>query len=812
MASFRGTPGINDAFGHPGIEPRWTNGQKEGVGTAYSADSPVWFTLSGGYLTEVYFPTIDQPQIRDLQYLVTDGETFFHDEQRGLDAKIERCTPHALGYRITNFDREGRYRLVKEIISSPHHPCVLIKTRLEGDEKLLDRLKIYALCAPHLAVGGWGNNAHVVEVGGRALLAAEKKGIWLVLGATVPFSRLSCGFVGASDGWTDLASGFKMDWEFDHALNGNVALTGELGLDGQREFTLCLAFGNGLQAAASALFQALGEPFERHRDKFVEQWLRPCNHLLPLDEVSKDKGQLYHGSYSLLLSHEDKTFAGAFIASLSIPWGGSKGDADRGGYHLVWTRDMVSTATGMLAAGDTITPRRALIYLAASQHPDGGFAQNFWLNGTPYWSGVQLDEVAFPILLAWRIKSAGIPPEFDPYPMVLAAASYLVRNGPATGQERWEEASGYSPSTLASNIAALICAADFASERGDHATAQLLGEYADFLEAHLEPWLVTTQGTLLPDVPRHYIRILPVDVKDSHPSEDPNRGVLRLANRPPGKRSDFPAHEIVDAGFLELVRYGIRPADDPIIRDSLRVVDAVLKVDTPLGPAWRRYNHDGYGQRADGGPYEGSGQGRAWPLLTGERAHYEFAAGRDVGHLIAAMERFAGSTGLLPEQVWDEEDRPKLRLRRGGPTGAARPLMWAHAEYLKLLRTVHDGKVFDLVPIVAERYLSRKSRCKSTLEIWKPNRQSPTVNIGQVLRIQTLAPFRLHFTLDDWQAAADGDSVATALGVHYFDIQIKPGQAAPIRFTFFWSQEERWEGRDYAVAVTQPGRSDSHRL
>jgi glucoamylase len=799
VASFRGT---NDAFGHPGIEPRWTNGNKDGVGTAYSADSRVWFTLANGYLTEAYFPTIDRPQIRDLQYLVTDGETFFHDEKRGMETRTEQCAPHTPSYRITNASRDGRYRVIKEVIVAPHQPCVLTQTRLEGDDKTLDRLHLYALCAPHLDVGGWGNNAYVVEIGGRPLLAAEKNGIWLVIGATIPFSRLSCGYVGASDGWTDLAHDFKMDWQFDRALDGNVALTGELDLKGRREFTLGLAFGHGIHHAASALFQSLGESFETHREKFSAEWDRPARRLLPLDGVSTDGGRLYRGSYSLLLSHEDKTFSGGFIASLSIPWGGAKGDADQGGYHLVWTRDMVSTATGLLAAGDKTTPLRALIYLAASQHPDGGFPQNFWLNGDPYWRGVQLDEVAFPILLAWRLKEAGTLAQFDPYSMVLGAASYLVRLGPATEQERWEEVSGYSPSTLASNIVALLCAADFAKERGDPATAQFLGEYADFLEAHLEGWMVTTAGTLLADAPRHYIRIHPVDIRDPHPNEDPNQGMLRLANRPPGTRSEFPAREIVDAGFLELVRYGVRRPDDPIIVDSLRVVDALLKVDTPFGPTWRRYNHDGYGQRADGGPYVGFGQGRAWPLLTGERAHYEFAAGRDVTALIRALESFAGSTGLLPEQVWDEADRPDSWLSRGGSTGAARPLMWAHAEYLKLLRTVHDGKVFDLVPLVADRYLTG-ARKKSALEIWKPSRQPASIRPGQVLRVQVAAPFRLHFTMNEWQTAADVDSVATSIGIHYVDVKVPRGQTAPIRFTLLWTEGNRWEGRDYEVEVAR---------
>lgn len=262
------------------------------------------------------------------------------------------------------------------------------------------------------------------------------------------------------------------------------------------------------------------------------------------------------------------------------------------------------------------------------------------------WRGVQRDEVAFPILLAWRLHSmqepdgSGALKEFDPYPMVMRAAGYLIKKGPATPQERWEENSGYSSSTLASNIAALTCAARYARERADEITASYIQEYADFLECHVESWTVTTQGTLVPGSTRHYIRSHPVSVDAVQPDEDPNNGVLHIANRPPGEQTDFPAKEIVDAGFLELVRYGIRKAADPRIEDSLKVVDAVLKADLSGGPCWHRYNHDGYGQRADGGPYDGWGTGRVWPLLTGERGHYELAAGHVVKPFIQAGERF----------------------------------------------------------------------------------------------------------------------------------------------------------------------------
>ena len=286
------------------------------------------------------------------------------------------------------------------------------------------------------------------------------------------------------------------------------------------------------------------------------------------------------------------------------------------------------------------------------------------------------------------------------------------------------------------------------------------------------------------------------------PAEDPNSGLLKIANLAPGTNNSFPAKEIVDAGFLELVRYGIRKPDDPVIVDSLKVVDAVLKVNTPVGPVWHRYNHDGYGQREDGGPYVGWGKGRAWPLLTGERAHFELAAGRDIKPFIRAIERFASATGLLPEQVWDEQDKPKSHMFLGRPTGSAMPLMWAHAEYVKLLRSASDGHVFDLIPEVANRYLGDRKACQ-LFEIWKPNRQVRVVKRGYTLRVQVPASFRLHWTGDEWRTVNDTASAATTFGVEFVDIPITAAQRAPIRFTFFWPESNSWEGRDYLVEVGQ---------
>jgi glucoamylase len=256
----------------------------------------------------------------------------------------------------------------------------------------------------------------------------------------------------------------------------------------------------------------------------------------------------------------------------------------------------------------------------------------------------------------------------------------------------------------------------------------------------------------------------------------------------------------VDAGFLELVRYGIRKPDDPDIVHSLEVIDKVLKVDTPYGPCWRRYNHDGYGQREDGGPYLGWGRGRAWPLLTGERGHYELAAGRSAEPYIRALERFASRTGMLPEQVWDESDRSRLHLYLGRPTGAAMPLAWAHAEYLKLLRSAHDGMVFDRIPAVADRYLDDSKRYK-LLEIWKLNRQPRFVKIGYTLRVQAHEPFRLRWTGDEWETTRIVLSTPTALGIEFADIPVPESQRAPVRFTFFWTGRGGWDTKDYEVAV-----------
>jgi glucoamylase len=793
----------NPAPGGPGITPKWTFGAKDAVGTAYSVSSRVWYTLYAGVITEVYYPTIDTPQIRDTQFMVSDGETFFHDERRNMKTQIDCMGSAALGFKITNSDLDGRYWIEKTIIGDPHLPCLLVHTKITIAPEWEGRLHFYVLCAPHLQIGGWHNNAHVVETRGRGLLIAHRDDVYLVVGTSVPTRKLSVGYVGVNDGWTDLAHNLQMDWEYTSAINGNVAMMAELDLSRTTEFTLALGFGHTLHNAVSTAAQSLAIPFEHHLQTFEEQWQRTGKRMSLAPKISQFDSFLFARCVNLLLANEDKLYPGAMIASLSIPWGEDKSDDDLGGYHLVWTRDMVNCASALLAVGDSLTPLRALIYLAITQREDGGFYQNFWIDGSPYWRGIQLDEVAFPIILAWRLWKSNALANFDPYITVTRACGYLIREGPATMQDRWEEAGGYSPSTLAATIAGLICAADFIEARGDSHTAEFVRIYSDFLESHVEKWTVTNEGSLVPGIKRHYIRINPaVSASGSTGDEDPDKGELVLANQKPGDRYQYPANQIVDAGFLELVKFGVRRADDPLVVDSLKVIDAVLKVDAPGGPCWRRYNHDGYGQRDDGTGYDKWGVGRAWPLLTLERAIYELAAGHDAAPYVRAVENFTSGIGLIPEQIWDAADIPAEHMYFGKPTGAAIPLMWAHAEFVKLLRSIVDQKVFERIEPVAERYgkvFAEQQPCK--VEVWKVNRQVRSIDAGVLLRVQQWAPFSLHWSADNWTTVNDTASTPTSLGIEYADIQVAVTQNSPLRFTFFWPQENRWQGENYVVEV-----------
>ena len=472
------------------------------------------------------------------------------------------------------------------------------------------------------------------------------------MGCSAGFSRRSVGYVGASDGWQDLMKNFKMDWEFRMASQGNIALTGEIVPQDGEPFTIAIAFGRSCQSTVAKLLQSLAEPFEVHREAYVRQWQRTV--VKPKSDFSEhtsDGGHIYRLSRCILLAHEDKIFQGALVASMSIPWGETKNDDDLGGYHLVWTRDLAQSATALLASGQTGTPLRALIWLAAIQETDGSFPQNSWIDGNAYWSGLQLDEIAAPILLAWRLQSEGATLGlFDPCVMIFRAAgvSHPARTGDRPGT-LGGKCGLFAFDTRHGDRQPGLC-------RGVRQTATMKRTRRISFWCMLTGWLRTSKnGPSPPRVNwsrafrRHYIRINPTDPETPDPHADPNTTVLAVANG----GGLHPARNIVGGDFLHLVRLGIRAANDPIVRDSIAVIDRVLKRDLPQGPCWRRYNHDGYGQKDDGGAFDGTGVGRAWPILTGERGHYELAAGRDPMPFIAAMEKFANEGGMISEQLWD---------------------------------------------------------------------------------------------------------------------------------------------------------------
>jgi glucoamylase len=384
--------------------------------------------------------------------------------------------------------------------------------------------------------------------------------------------------------------------------------------------------------------------------------------------------------------------------------------------------------------------------------------------------------------------------------MVRGAASFIVQNGPVTQQDRWEEDGGYSPFTLAVEVAALLAAADVAEAVGNPVAAAYLRETADAWNDNIERWTYAIDGELARrvGVEGYYVRIAP----ETDGAASPLQGYVPIKNRAPNE-SSAQATQVISPDSLALVRFGLRAPDDPKIVNTIKVIDQVLRATLPQGPCWYRYNGDGYGEHENGSPFDGTGIGRPWPLLAGERAHYELAAGRpDVADaLMRVMEAStAGAGRLIPEQVWDSVDLPELELFKGKPTGSACPLVWAHAEYIKLRRSLREGRIFDQPRQTVQRYLVEKRRCQHFL--WIFNNKVRTLPCGKILRIALLSPAVVHWSLDNWKTAFDTHTRDTSLGVHVVDLPTeKMPTNRPIVFTFRWEPEGRWEGVNYSVVV-----------
>ncbi len=756
--------------------------------------SRLWFTIGGGIVNEVYYPRVDIPQIRDLGFLVADGKGFWVEVKRLWQYTVELLAPGIPAVRVVH--RHDRFELMLQVLPCVERDALLIDVALAGDEDL----RPYVLLAPHLGGTGMGNQAEVANHGGRRLLWAQQGPFALALAAISDaqrdaFGRASAGYVGASDGWQDFARNGAMTWEYGSAGPGNVALMGEL----PRASTLALAFGSSPESAATLALTALFEPFERLRDRHIAQWQDWYSRSRPplecLAGLSSICAEQFHISKMVLRAHQDKTYPGAMVASLSIPWGNTK--EEREGYHLVWPRDLVECAGALLAVGAVREAGNTLRYLCATQLADGHWNQNQWLGGTPYWTGVQLDETALPVLLAALLAECDVRERTEVADMVRRALSYIVRHGPASDQDRWEESAGLNTFTLTACIAALVSGAQYLAPDA----RDLALEFADYWNSRLEEWIAVRDTPLAQrfGIPGYFVRVAPAQVIGDRAAFDCVQSIKNHTSDP-----GLPAAGQFGVDFLQLVRFGLRRCDDPMIAGSVLLADAFLKVDTPFGPCWRRYYGDGYGEHDDGSAYDGTGSGRPWPLLTGERGHYEIACGKDPLPFLEAMARMASPGGMLPEQVWDAAPVPHQGLSAGRPTGSAMPLAWTHAEYLKLVASRALGRPFDRPEPVWQRY--RGVRCRAKRAIWCEHAPIRELAAGMSLVLALRAPASVRFGFNDWQDAVELPTAANSLGLHVLYIDTaRLGARQRVDFTFRYTAQDRWIGVDYHIEVKPAG-------
>jgi glucoamylase len=764
--------------------PTWAPARKDIVGASLGS-SRLWFTLAQGIVTEVYYPRIDIPQIKDLGFIVADDQGFWVELRRLGGYTITLPAPGVPAATVVH--RHPRFTFTLEVCPSERRDTLLLRYRLEGDANL----KPYALLSARLGDDADSNMAYVSTHDGRGVLWAEQGPFALALSAMGPdgadaFLRRSVGCLEVSDGWQDFNRNGRMTWDYDEAGPGSVSLMGEIAPQGR----LALGFAATKEAAATLSVSALLDDFDEEWDAHTQawrEWLGQCRGAAFGGQIN-DRLAL---SAAVLKVHQDRTYRGAAVASLSVPWGDTS--TSRGGYHLVWPRDLVETAGALVAMESYRDARDVLRYLIATQHEDGHWFQNQWLGGRPFWQGLQLDEAAFPILLASLLAGREALDSIPVKDMITRAVGFVARTGPSTCQDRWEEDAGLNMFTLAVAIAALVEGADYL----DGAAKAHALRVADYWNAKLEDWAFV-RGTPFAEqvgVDGYFIRTVPLDALGGESAFDEAVMIKNLDHNP-----NLPASGQVSTDCLQLVRYGLREADDPSITDSIKVIDHLLKTDTPSGPVWHRYNEDGYGEHDDGTGFNGTGRGRGWPLLTGERGHYALCAGEDATVYLDAMMAMSSPLGLIPEQVWDTAPIPAHDLVPGKPSGSAMPLVWAHAEFAKLCHSLAAGRPVDRPAATWARY--RGVRPKIDYDIWGPSYRPKHIAAGHALYVAMTAPARIHFGTNGWQGIKDIDTEDTGLGVHVAKLPtntLRPGDS--IQFTFFWPESGTWEGRDFEVSI-----------
>jgi len=665
-----------------GGDAHWPTAAKNGFGTSTTLASKIWFTLANGVMTEVFFPTLDVPNVQMLQlHIATGGRV--ETETDDTFHRLEVPNPSSLTFRQVNSAKSGQYTITKTYITDPRSSTVLID--LNFDSKAPAQLSVYydpSLNNSGMHDSAWTENDALVAIDGNKA------------SALIP----SCGFA-----------------EVTGRATGNVIQSGTLK---QNQCTLALGFGSTVAQAVSTARASLARGFQATRLEYEAGW---ASYVSRLPHVTKHQQQ-FNMAAMVLAGLEDKTFRGAVIASPSTPWGGgpNANEPTVSGYHAVWSRDLYHVATAFDAMGDRATANRLLDYLFnVQQKSDGSFPQNSWVDGRPIGGGLQMDQLALPLVLAYQLERSDRRTWLK---HVKPAADFIVQHGPGTGQDRWEEKPGYSPATIAAEIAGLVCAAEIARINGDLIGKEYL-KTADNWARNVERWTVTKSE----HDSGYYLRITENDNPNDSATMEINSSSRVVDER-----------RILDAGFLELVRLGIKDPRDRLVVESLKLIDQLIKVETPAGDAWYRYNHDAYGETPTGANYDGrNGVGRLWTLLTGERGEYELAAGdaRSARKRLDTLAAFANDGLMIPEQVWDQNG-PGFRVGTG--TGSATPLAWSMAQFIRLAMSIEKGKNLETPRVVVERYISpakaqrRKEGRKETVNL--------TLRLS--LRLCAFAPLR----------------------------------------------------------------------
>jgi glucoamylase len=700
------------APGAPGDIHVWAPADKHGFGTAYQLVSKAWFTLRQGSLSEVYYPNLSTPSFRGLQFAVADGEGLLQretvdDDPRHIEPLADGVTAHVEStpgsLEFTQVTEGTGWRLTKTWITDPVRPSVLARVRFES---LTGKpLQLYVLADP--APGNDGNDDRGVSRDG--YLVGYDDGGATAVGAMPGFTAMTSGYRGtASDPWKHLQADGSIG-DYDATAAGNVVQGARTTLDGVDSQTMTLAIGFG-KTAASAVATASGSfdrGFEAARATYNAGWAgyRGTLNDAPASVASIAKlRRVYEQSLLVLAASEDKTYRGASIAAPNMAWiwGTLTLEPERrfsGPYHLVWPRDLYHVATAQKAAGDDAASDRLLSYLWDVQKPDGSWWQNTFVNGHEKWTSEQMDQVSLPIVLAWWLDRTS---RAD-WTHVERAADYVMANGPDSANERWENQNGWSPNTIATEIAGLICAAAIARDNGALAKAGAYEARADEWQQKVESWTATTNGPYSPKP--YYVRV----TKDANPNDGSTYNLGDNFDRPVDER------EIVDNSFLGLVLFGAKKWNDGTILNSLDVGDGnastpyPLKVDTPSGPVWHRFTYDGYGEQLNGDDWDlffdnpaRQTRGRLWPLLSGERGEYELIAGRSANLYLDTIANTANDGLMLPEQVWDDVPPPGQQSGKG--TRSATPLAWTHGQFVRLAWSIDAGKPIERPSIVACRY------------------------------------------------------------------------------------------------------------